>query len=1160
MTDLATLNFNSDSSSIVVTTKRLGELDAAATKAGSSADQLATSSKTTGSAMASMAADIEKAQRAQRDLAASAGGLSAAQLKLVQATFGQQAALDVATKGQATYQAAVIASAKAQREAEAVAKDVRIAQGALTASAALTTMQVQELTGVVRHSIDALAAGQSPMRVLATHAATMGQAFGGAPGGIKATTAALRALIVPFLPLIAAITTVVGLFVGGFMLATRAVNEQHKNLASTLGLTAKQLDKLNESGVKTTVTFGDTMKATFQVIGRDIAEALHLDKVAKAFGQGLDKLNEWSVTAVKAIVGVFTGAVEAILSTWRLLPGAMGDIIISGANVTIKGITSMLNAAIKLLTGKDGGLNAPQLLNPLAGQAGLAGQKVGAAFGKGFSAGANGVQKFLDDVGKQAVKNAQGRILKAAGKADKAAAATGADQTDRTAQEADRIAQMVAQANVEELNAQLGLNREIEGRAAIEKKIAAEQLASSQAQVQKEIDRITNAKDIDATAKPELIAKLEIVKLTQARTAGLKADLAEQDKRIALAKQTFDAEEAARQNATDILESQIGLAKYAFQRRDIERQLAKMAQDEAVAKQAFITKEHGYDAEAVDIAQKRIAALKKIYANENESAAEEELRKSYTDLSDALTGMASAIEAHDWQRAVSGLVDSITTAAHAFALAGSAADKATAIGGLLGSVGNSIGGQAGSAINGAGAGFSAFGAVANASGPLAGLAPLAGPIGIAVGIGSIISGLINGAAAAQKARRDAENQAAAAAVQAAQSAADAQRQLEISLLTASGDAVGALAATRAAELSKLNDTNAALQKQVYAWQDWNDAVANANTAITTAAQNLQTARDKMQGFADTLSTFRKGLDTSASSSLSPTAQYRVARAQFGSTADLAASGDMTALANLTGVSQSFLDVAKATDKTAAQYARDVAAVKIAVQRAQIYAAGQVSLADQQLGALATINDSVLTVAQAIQALAAAQGVLSGLNATKPATPDAIAAQTYKSTNGDYAAYVEGNPDLLALFRSNSGMAKGRTEAEFGAYQWANYGLPNGGENRAVRPYALGGAFTGPVGAMSDMLTRPTELNVGIGGEAGAEAIMPLRRGADGRLGVASDGGNNAALLAEVRAMRSEMAAMRSDSAQTARNTGSTAKNIDRAMGLGGGNGLATVAG
>ena len=51
----------------------------------------------------------------------------------------------------------------------------------------------------------------------------------------------------------------------------------------------------------------------------------------------------------------------------------------------------------------------------------------------------------------------------------------------------------------------------------------------------------------------------------------------------------------------------------------------------------------------------------------------------------------------------------------------------------------------------------------------------------------------------------------------------------------------------------------------------------------------------------------------------------------------------------------------------------------------------------------------------------------------------------------------------------------------------------------VMPFASGGVVSGPV-------AFPMRGGVGLMGEAGPEAIMPLARGADGKLGVRSAGG------------------------------------------------------
>jgi lambda family phage tail tape measure protein len=74
----------------------------------------------------------------------------------------------------------------------------------------------------------------------------------------------------------------------------------------------------------------------------------------------------------------------------------------------------------------------------------------------------------------------------------------------------------------------------------------------------------------------------------------------------------------------------------------------------------------------------------------------------------------------------------------------------------------------------------------------------------------------------------------------------------------------------------------------------------------------------------------------------------------------------------------------------------------------------------------------------------------------------------------------------------------------GLLGFASGGVFDGG----LTKFAKGGAFSNSV------LTQPTVFRfangIGMAGEAGPEAIMPLRRGSDGRLGVAAANGNRPA--------------------------------------------------
>jgi lambda family phage tail tape measure protein len=68
---------------------------------------------------------------------------------------------------------------------------------------------------------------------------------------------------------------------------------------------------------------------------------------------------------------------------------------------------------------------------------------------------------------------------------------------------------------------------------------------------------------------------------------------------------------------------------------------------------------------------------------------------------------------------------------------------------------------------------------------------------------------------------------------------------------------------------------------------------------------------------------------------------------------------------------------------------------------------------------------------------------------------------------------------------------------------------------ASKPFARGGIVNGPT-------LFPFAKGIGLMGEAGPEAIMPLRRGRDGNLGVMSSGGGTTNVVVNVDASGSSV--------------------------------------
>lgn len=97
------------------------------------------------------------------------------------------------------------------------------------------------------------------------------------------------------------------------------------------------------------------------------------------------------------------------------------------------------------------------------------------------------------------------------------------------------------------------------------------------------------------------------------------------------------------------------------------------------------------------------------------------------------------------------------------------------------------------------------------------------------------------------------------------------------------------------------------------------------------------------------------------------------------------------------------------------------------------------------------------------------------------------------------------PVQSAVTDGIGGLAAGLTGALSGALGFANGGVIDAGN---VRAFARGGVVDGPT-------LFPMRGGTGLMGEAGPEAILPLSRGPDGRLGVAAARGGGAAPVVNV---------------------------------------------
>ena len=215
------------------------------------------------------------------------------------------------------------------------------------------------------------------------------------------------------------------------------------------------------------------------------------------------------------------------------------------------------------------------------------------------------------------------------------------------------------------------------------------------------------------------------------------------------------------------------------------------------------------------------------------------------------------------------------------------------------------------------------------------------------------------------------------------------------------------------------DVNRALFDQVQAAKavvSAKDALAKAYDTESAAAK---TALDKSKSWVTTLNGLNASMALGAQSTLTPEQKYAEARAQFEKTLAAANAGDTTAQSGLSAAEQAFLAASQVVNASDAKYVADYARVMAANDEALKWAGMQVDVQQASLDALTaqvsgliTINDSVLTVAQAIANLQAAMGVSSGLGVEFTNAPAVAASVALSSTPApvvfDAARYSAGS--------------------------------------------------------------------------------------------------------------------------------------------------------
>lgn len=291
------------------------------------------------------------------------------------------------------------------------AVNAEVAASSAAASAA-NTAQAATATAAAA-ATEALAVAERQAAVSGAGAAAASAAVVAGNGAIaESATAAAAAEAVALAPLaliIAGIAAALGVVAAGFAIFANEAEKGLGDVRKEFGFTEDQMKKLKDSNTDTTVTMGDAWHGFTETVSDIITEAFgpQIKAVNDWFTELYNNIVEYTVAALKYIVGDFVGSYRAIQATWAMLPAAMGDVAISAVNYVIDAVEKMVNASANGINslldglpdwikpqGRVGTVSLGRLDNPYAGAASKAVDAGRDAYNRGMAEGGEMVDNF----------------------------------------------------------------------------------------------------------------------------------------------------------------------------------------------------------------------------------------------------------------------------------------------------------------------------------------------------------------------------------------------------------------------------------------------------------------------------------------------------------------------------------------------------------------------------------------------------------------------------------------------------------------------------------------------------------------------------------------------------------------------------------------------
>ena len=230
--------------------------------------------------------------------------------------------------------------------------------------------------------------------------------------------------------------------------------------------------------------------------------------------------------------------------------------------------------------------------------------------------------------------------------------------------------------------------------------------------------------------------------------------------------------------------------------------------------------------------------------------------------------------------------------------------------------------------------------------------------------------------------------------------------------------------------------------------------------------------------------------------------------------------------------------------------RNAELLRLEVEQMQSAASNDITLTVEQRGELGRLNEEYLDMTDRVEQLNQAYDLVRDTgkgffqDMRKDLQNGASAWESFgnavtNALNRIIDKFFEASLDMV--FDNLSGGPSMGTDGGFigGIADFLFNAKGNAFSSKGVEEYAKGGTFTNSVVSSPTMFTFANGGKFGVMGEAGPEAVMPLRRGSDGSLGVQMVGGMGGGSPVTVNVINNSGAQTRTESRQT-----SNGKEID----------------